>query len=319
MTDIGSVIDVRTTYGNTLVGLGETDERIVVLEADLMKASGSELFLKRFPDRHFQVGIAEQNLVGIASGLAAMGKIPFASTFSNFLSQRACDQVVNSVAFNIFNVKLCGTYAGLTQEKNGGTHIGVEDIAIMRVMPKMVVLAPADCTELAAAMQWAAFYEGPVYLRIPRGPLRTLFGDTYQFKVGKAVIMSEGTDATIVTSDITTWEGVQAREALESRGLHIRHLHMPTIKPIDREEILRAATETGAIVTVENHSRLGGLGSAVTEVVCDSCPTLVSRLGMNDRYGETARLGWLLDRHGISSAHIVKAVEEILGRMGGLR
>lgn len=306
----------KNTYGETLVKLGRKDERIVVIEADLMKASGSELFMEEFPKRHFNVGIAEQNLVGVAAGFAAMGKIPFASSFSNFISQRSCDQAVNAVCYNKFNVKLCGTYAGLSSEKNGGTHISIEDIAIFRSMPNMTVIAPADCTELAAAMEASAEYDGPVYIRIARGPLNKIFSDDYRFIMGKAVMLQAGSDASLITTDITTWEGKLACEALKLKGIKVRHIHMPTIKPIDRDEILRAAHETGAIVTVENHSRLGGLGSAVTETVCDECPVPVIRLGIDDRFGETAKLDWLINRFGISAGHIIAAVEKILKRKG---
>ena len=307
---------VKDTFGETLVKLGRKNSRIVVLEADLMKASGSEIFMKEFPRRHFNVGIAEQNLVGIAAGLASMGKIPFASTFSSFISQRSCDQAINAVCYNKFNVKLCGIYAGLTNEKNGGTHISVEDISIFRSMPNMVVLAPADCRELELSMEAVAQYDGPVYIRIARGPLNEIFGKDYKFVIGEAVVLQDGNDISLITTDITTWEGQLACETLKSKGIKVRHIHMPTIKPIDRDEILRAAQETGAIVTVENHSRLGGLGSAVTEIVCDACPVIVKRLGIDDKFGETAKLDWLVSKFGISSEHIVTAIEEVLSRKG---
>jgi len=217
--------DVRDTYGKTLVKLGKRDKRIVVVEADLMKCSGSALFREVFPERHFNVGVAEQNLVGIAAGLAAMGKIPFASTFAGFLSQRACDQDVNAVSFNNFNVKLVGTYGGLTQEKNGGMHIGVEDIAIFRSMPNMTVIVPCDCVELGGAVEAVAQYEGPVFLRIAHGPLRTILPDDYEFVIGKAVVLEEGTDASLITTGITTWEGRMACNTLRARGTSETRAH----------------------------------------------------------------------------------------------
>lgn len=314
MTAIREEGDVRVAYGETLVRLGHKDRRIVAIEADLMKASGSAPFRDAFPERHFNVGVAEQNLVGIAAGFAAMGKIPFASAFAVFLSQRACDQDVNAVAFNNLNVKLVGTYAGLTQEKNGGMHIGVEDMAVFRSMPNMTVIVPCDCAELASAVEAIARYQGPVFLRIARGPLKTILPADHQFIIGKAVVLQEGTDVSLITTGITTWEGKTACDKLRARGASVRHIHMPTIKPIDRAEIARAARETGAIVTAENHSRLGGLGSAVTEVVCDECPVPVTRLGMDNRFGQTADLDWLIKEYGISSDHIVSAVEGILRR-----
>jgi transketolase len=312
----GEAGDVRAAYAETLVRLGREDERIVVLEADLMKASGSGPFKEAFPGRHFNVGIAEQNLVGVAAGFASMGKIPFASAFAGFLSQRACDQDVNAVCFNNLDVKLVGTYGGLTQEKNGGMHIGVEDLAIFRSMPNMTIVVPCDCVELASALGAIARHRGPVYLRLARGPLRTVLPNDYQFILGKAVVLAEGTDVSLVTTGITTWEGKMAGETLRARGISVRHIHMPTIKPIDRAEIMRAARETGLIVTVENHSRMGGLGSAVTEIVCDEHPVRVTRLGIDDRFGQTATLDWLMKEYGISSGHIVSAVEELLRRKG---
>jgi transketolase len=303
----------KDTYGETLVRLGQSDPRIVVVEADLMKASGSDAFMKVFPERHFNVGIAEQNLVGVAAGLAAMGKIPFASSFSSFISQRACDQDVNAVCYNRFNVKLCGTYAGLTSEKNGGTHISVEDIAIFRCMPNMVVIDPADCTELASAMEAAYRHEGPVYLRISRGPLQPVLEPGHPFKIGQSVQIQDGRDLCLVTTGVVTWQGILACRELSEKGIKIRHVHMPTIKPLDRQAIKAAATDTGRIVTAENHSRLGGLGSAVAEAVCDDCPVPVWRLGLDDQFGETATLDWLLDHFGISAHQIALKIETILG------
>ena len=315
---IGEEVDPRDSYGEALVRLGRQDSRIVVLEADLMKASGSARFKSEFPERHFNVGIAEQNLVSVAAGLAAMGKIPFASAFAGFISQRACDQDVNAVCYNNLGVKLVGTYGGLTQEKNGGMHIGVEDLAIFRCMPNMTVVVPCDCVELQSAMEAVARHEGPVYLRIARGPLKTVMDGSYRFEIGKAVVLGDGNDVTLITTGITTWEGKVAREILAARGVYARHLHMPTVKPIDTAEVLRAAQETGAIVTVENHSRLGGLGGAVAEIVCDECPVPVSRVGIADRFGQTATLDWLMREYGVTAQHVISAVEAILPRKRGI-
>jgi transketolase len=314
---IGEAVDPRDPYGEALVRLGRQDSRVVVLEADLMKASGSILFKNEFPERHFNVGIAEQNLVSVAAGLASMGKIPFASAFAGFLSQRACDQDVNAVCYNNLGVKLVGTYGGLTQEKNGGMHIGVEDLAIFRCMPNMTVVVPCDCVELQSAMEAVAKYPGPVYLRVARGPMKTIMPPDYRFEIGKAVILGEGTDVTLITTGITTWEGKVARETLAARGISARHVHMPTVKPIDRSEVLRAAKETGAIVTVENHSRLGGLGGSVAEIVCDECPVPVCRVGIDDRFGQTATLDWLMREYGVTSGHVVDAVGGVLKRKAG--
>jgi transketolase len=309
-----NAVSVRETFGQTLKELAKNDERIVVLDADLMKVSGTKPFLDRFPERHFQVGIAEANMVGIAAGMAALGKVPFVSTFANFAARRACDQAAISVAYNRFNVKICGDYAGLTAEKNGATHISVEDIAIYRSMPNMTVIVPGDCTELKKVLQVITEYDGPVYLRKPQGPLYKIFDDDYKFEIGKAVTLKEGSDITLITTGITTWEGKKACEILKPRGISIRHIHMPTIKPLDKEVIVKAARETGAIITVENHSRLGGLGSAITEVVCDYHPAPVVRLGIDDAFGETATFEWLMAKFGIDTEHIITQVESILKR-----
>lgn len=306
-------IATRKTYGQKLIELGEKDSRIVVVEADLMKASGSDPFQARFPERHFNVGIAEQDLIGVAGGLAAMGKIPFASSFACFAARRACDQVMISASYNNFNVKIVGSYSGLTSEKNGGTHISIADIAIFRMMPNFTVFVPGDCSELEASMEAAAKIEGPVYIRMARGPMVQIFNGS-EFVVGKAKVISEGDDVTLITTGITTWEGILACQQLKNDGIKVHHLHMHTIKPVDKEAILKAAEKTKAIVTVENHLIAGGLGSLVTEVVCEECPVPVKRLGLDDCFGETAKLDYLMNKFGISSKHVVKAVKEMAGQ-----
>lgn len=311
----GKLEDTRNTYGKALIELGEKDERVVVIEADLMKASGSEPFKERFPDRHFNVGIAEQNLMSVAAGFACMGKIPFASGFASFVCQRGCDQLINATCFNEFNVKIVGTYAGLTNAKNGGTHIGVEGIAILRAMPNMTILAPADCVELTEAVRVSARHDGPVFIRVARGPMPRIFDDDYKLSLGQAVTLRAGNEITLITTGITTWEGLCAGEELAGKGIDVRHLHMPSIKPIDAEAIIEAAQATKAIFTIENHSRLGGLGSAVAEIVCESCPVPVIRLGMDDCFGETATLEYLMDIHGISASRILEAVEAYLEKV----
>lgn len=308
----GEMRNIKETLGNTLVKVGKKDKRIVCLEADLMRASGTKIFEDEFPDRHYQVGIAEQDLLGTAAGLAAMGKIPFAATFANFVSQRGCDQAVNSVAYNKFNVKILGTYAGLSSEKNGGTHISIEDMAIFRSMPNMIVINPGDCVELEQAIIAASEYDGPVYLRVVRGPMETFFDKDYKFEIGKAVTLEEGNDVALITTGITTKEGIMACEELKKEGIKVKHIHMPTIKPIDKEAIIKAAKETEMIITVENHSVMGGLGSAVAETVCEEYPVKVKRLGILDKFGETAKLDWLMEKYGIDKKAIIKAVKSNL-------
>lgn len=308
--ELREAMNVKNILSEAIVELGKKDDRVCFLEADLQRATGSDGFENQFPNRHVQVGIAEQDLVGTAAGMAAMGKIPFAATFAGFISQRSCDQVVNAVAYNNFNVKIVGTYCGLTSEKNGGTHIGVEDIAIYRGIPRMTVLCPGDGVELKQAFFAAAEHEGPVYIRIPRGPMPTYNVESYELKIGKAQKLSDGRDIAIITTGITTAEGIKAVKELENDGISVCHIHMPTIKPIDKEVINEAATNIGNIITVENHSVLGGLGSAVTEVVCDHTPSKVTRLGMQDTFGETATLDYLMSRYGIDADAIVNAAKK---------
>lgn len=303
-------INVKNILSEAVTELGRKDDRICFLEADLQRATGSGEFEKEFPNRHIQVGIAEQDLLGTAAGMAAMGKIPFAATFSGFISQRCCDQAVNAVAYNNFNVKLVGTYCGLTSEKNGGTHIGVEDLAIYRGIPRMTVLCPGDGVELKQAFFAAAEHVGPVYIRIPRGPMPTYNDESYEFKLGKAQKLSEGSDIAVITTGITTVQGIKAVNELEKDGISVCHIHMPTIKPIDKDAIIEVANSIGNIITIENHSVLGGLGSAVTEVVCEHAPSKVTRLGMQDTFGETATLDYLMAKYGIDTDAIVKAVKE---------
>ena len=301
---------VAEAYGKTLVELGEENEDIVVLEADLMKASGTKVFQERFPDRLFQVGVAEQNMTGIAAGLAASGKIPFANTFAVFATKRACDQVSISVAYPRLNVKIGGTYSGLSVAY-GATHQSVEDIAIMRSMPNMVVIAPADTIELSKAVREIARYDGPVYLRMVRGKMPRIFDDGHKFKIGKASILRDGGAATIISTGVMTSKAINAADILKSEGIKVRVINMPTIKPIDEEAIVNAARDTGAIVTVENHNVIGGLGSAVCEVVCKNCCVPVRRVGINDKFGYTGPFDWSLKYFKFDVPDIVNAVKDI--------
>ena len=307
------LISVQETFGNTLVELGEDNEDIVVCEADLMKASGSRPFMEKFPERHFNFGIAEQNMIAAAAGIALSGKTVFASTFANFISKRACDHVSIAVAYNMSNVKVCGDYAGLSSGKNGGTHSSVQDIAIMRAMPNMRVAAPADTTELAAVMRAITAYDGPVYLRKTRGPMKRIFEDGLIFTFGRAVEISSGDDITIISTGQMTAFALDAVRELEMKGVKATLVHMSSIKPLDIDAILKAAERTGSVITVENHNIIGGLGSAVAEVLAESgIHPKFKRMGISDRFGETATFEWLLDKHGISAPHIVEEVRTFL-------
>jgi len=300
------------TYGATLTELGKANPDIFVLEADLMKASGTRPFMEAFPDRHINVGVAEQNLVGVAAGLAAMGRIPFACTMANFLSQRACDQVTISVALNKFNVKLVGCYSGLSQEKNGATHISIMDVVIMRCLPNMKVIIPSDHRELADVLTFASKDIGPLYLRMPRVLPENLFDNSYRFSFDKGYQIGTGSDLTIISNGISSSVTVQALDGLKKEGINARLIHLPVVKPVDAGLILKAAAETGAIITIEDHSVYGGLGGLISEMVSESCGAIVTRIGLNDVFGLTANLDFQLNYFGISVENIVKTAKDLL-------
>lgn len=300
----------KVAFGNALLALGEENEDIVVCEADLMRVSGTKGFSEKFPERHFNFGVAEQNCMAAAAGLALSGKTVFATTFANFASKRAADQVSIAIAYNKANVKVCGTYAGLTSEKNGGTHIGVEDLAIMRATPNMRVVEPADPVELAEITRVIADYEGPVYFRLPKLFYRNIFNEKYRFKFGEGTEVFPGDDITLIACGIMTGIAIQAAEELKEQGFSVRVINMSSIKPIDEAIILKAAKETKAIFTLENHSVVGGLGSAVAEVLSENRISLYfERLGIRDQFGETASLDWQLDKNGISKEKIADLVK----------
>jgi len=300
------------TYGNTLLELGKTNPDIFAVDADLMKASGSRAFKDAYPERHINVGVAEQNLVSLSSGLAAMGRIPFASTMANFMSQRACDQVTISAAYNKFNVKLVGSFAGLSQEKNGGTHIGVLDIAVMRCLPNMTVLAASDQRELKDILVAAAKKEGPVYIRMARYLPDGLFPKDYSFVIGKGYQIGDGSDITIISTGITSMIALDSLEILKKDGISARMIHIPSLKPLDKEIIIKCARETKAIITIEDHSIYGGLGGLVSELTAQVYPTRVTRIGMEDVFGLTATLDFQFKHFGISVENIIKKAKELL-------
>lgn len=303
--------NVQKVYVETLIKLAEDSERIVVLDADLASASGTIPFLEKFPERHFQIGIAEQNMVGIAAGLALSGKIPFVNSFGTFLSKRACDQISVSVCFNKTNVKICGHRAGLTNAHNGATHIAVEDIAIMRATPNMTVVSPGDTIEIREVIKWAADFEGPVYICLPHSPLFQIFDENYKFKLGRGIQIARGNEVAIISTGVMTWFAMLAVNKLKSEGLRPKLFHFPSLKPIDKKLILKISREVGRIITVENHSIYGGLGSAVAEVVAETSPCIVKRLGIPDKFGETASFDWQLNHFGLSVKHITKAVKDM--------
>lgn len=302
----------RESYGATLVELGNENKDIVVLEADLSKATKSEMFAKAHKDRFINVGIAEQNMVGMAAGLASLGKIPFATTFAVFAAGRAFEIIRNSVCYPNANVKIAATHAGITVGPDGGTHQAIEDIALMCSLPNMVVLSPADDIEACKCIKAAAEIKSPVYIRLGRIPLDDIYDDSYDFKIGKGTELVEGNDVTIIATGIMVHKALDASKKLKEQGINARVINIATIKPIDEEIIVKAAKETKGIVTVEEHSIIGGLGDRVASVVCDKYPTVVKKIGVKDVFGESGNPDKLLEKHGLTTENIINTVMELV-------
>ena len=305
-------IATREAYGKALVKLGKINDDVVVLDADLSKSTKTNDFYKAYPDRFFNMGIAEQNLVGAACGFAAAGKIPFASTFAMFATGRAFEIIRNSACYPKLNVKICATHAGITVGEDGGSHQSVEDISLMRSIPNMTVLVPADGVEAEKMIFAAAEYNGPMYVRLGRSAVPTLFDENYNFEIGKGVVLREGNDATIIACGMMVNEALIAADMLKEENINARVINMSTIKPIDTELIIKAAKETKAIVTAEEHSIIGGLGSAVSEVVSENHPVKVKKVGLNDCFGESGTPGELLEKYGLTAKNIVAKVKEAI-------
>ena len=305
-------IATREAYGKALVKLGKINDDVVVLDADLSKSTKTNDFYKAYPERFFNMGIAEQNLVGAACGFAATGKIPFASTFAMFATGRAFEIIRNSACYPKLNVKICATHAGITVGEDGGSHQSVEDISLMRSIPNMTVLVPADGVEAEKMIFAAAEYNGPMYVRLGRSAVPTLFDENYNFEIGKGVVLREGDDATIIACGMMVNEALIAADMLKEENINVRVINMSTIKPIDTELIIKAAKETKAIVTAEEHSIIGGLGSAVSEVVSENHPVKVKKVGLNDCFGESGTPGELLEKYGLTAKNIVAKVKEAI-------
>ncbi|KXZ40507.1 transketolase [Alkalithermobacter thermoalcaliphilus JW-YL-7 = DSM 7308] len=307
-----SKIATRDAYGKALVKLGQENENVVVLDADLSKSTKTADFSKAFPERFFNMGIAEQNLIGAAAGLATAGKIPFASTFAMFAAGRAFEIIRNSVCYPKLNVKVCATHAGITVGEDGASHQSVEDIAIMRAIPNMTVIVPADGVETEKVIFEIAKYNGPVYVRLGRSAVPTLFDENYKFEIGKGVTLKDGQDVTIVACGIMVAEAMTASEMLKEEGISARVINMPTIKPIDKDILIKAAKETGAIVTAEEHNIVGGLGSAVSEVLMEEVLVPLKRVGVNDTFGESGVPSDLVKKYGLTAQDIVRAVKDVI-------
>ena len=298
-------IATREAYGNALAEFGDKYD-FVVLDADLAAATKTGVFKKKFPERFFDCGIAEGNMITVAAGIATAGQIPFASSFAMFAAGRAFEQIRNSVGYPHLNVKIGATHAGITVGEDGATHQCLEDIGVMRTIPGMAIVNPADATEARAAVEWAINYNGPVYLRFGRMAVPVLFDkDTYKFEFGKGTTLADGKDVTIVATCIMVDMALTARNMLAEEGINARVINIHTIKPIDRDIIIAAAAETGAIVTAEEHNVIGGLGSAVAEVVAETKPVPVLRVGTEDRFGKSGKVPALLEEYGLTPAAIV--------------
>lgn len=303
-------IATRESYGNALVELGNEVDNLVVLDADLAEATKTGTFKKAFPDKHIDCGIAESNMMGIAAGIAATGKVPFVSSFAMFAAGRAFEQVRNSIGYPHLNVKIGATHAGISVGEDGASHQCNEDIALMRVIPGMVVINPSDDVEAKAAVKAAYAHEGPVYLRFGRLAVPVINDrPDYKFEIGKGVTLREGKDITLVATGLCVSGALEAAEKLAADGIDARVINIHTIKPIDEELIVKAAEETGKIVTVEEHSIIGGLGGAVAEVLSEKCPTKMLRIGVEDTFGESGPAVQLLEKYGLDGAGIYKKVK----------
>lgn len=315
MSGEGKKIATRESYGNALVEMGAKYPNLVVLDADLAAATKTGVFKKAYPERHIDCGIAECNMVGIAAGLAATGMIPFVSSFAMFAAGRAFEQVRNSVGYPRLNVKIGATHAGITVGEDGASHQCNEDIALMRTIPGMVVMCPADDVEAKAAVKAAVEYEGPVYLRFGRAACPVInYKPDYKFEIGKGQVLREGTDVTIVATGICVGNALEAAEKLAQDGINAEVVNICTIKPLDEELIVASAKKTGKVVTAEEHSVIGGLGSAVCDALCKSNPVPVCKIGMQDVFGESGSAVALVEKYGLDGTGIYKTVKEFVGK-----
>lgn len=310
-------VATRDAYGNALLILGAENPDVVVLDADLSKSTKTADFGKKYPDRFFNMGIAESNLLGTAAGLAAAGKIPFASTFAIFAVGRAFEQIRNSIAYPKLNVKIAATHSGITVGEDGGSHQAIEDVAIMRAVPNMAVLVPADGEETRQVILAAAEYYGPVYIRMGRLAVPLLFGEDYKFEIGKANVLKQGTDVAIMANGLMVSMALEAAEELAVEGISVSVVNVASVKPLDVETIVQVAGQTKAVVTAEEHNIIGGLGSAIAEVLGEKLPTPMVRIGLNDTFGESGRPQELLEKYGLTKLALVKAVREALAKKLG--
>ena len=305
---------IRSAFGKALAEAGKINPNVVVLDADLACSTQTQIFAKEFPERFFDCGIAEQDMVTTAVGLSTTGKIPFASSFAVFATGRAYDQVRNSICYPNFNVKIVGTHGGVTVGEDGASHEALEDISLMRGLPNMSVFVPADCNECAQIIKYASEHKGPMYIRVPRSNVCDVYDENYKFYFNKAQVLQDGTDVTIFTNGETVAEAIEAVNELTKDGYSIGIVSVPVVKPIDAETIINQAKKSKFVITIENHSVIGGLGSAVCEVLSESHPTIVHRIGVNDKFGQTGKAEELLDCYGLSANKLKEAIKHYIDK-----
>jgi len=314
---IGDQVALRQVFGETLVELGGLYPDLLVLDGDLANSTLADQFAQAYPDRFLAMGIAEQNMAGTAAGLATLGFIPWISTFAVFAAKRDLDQVRVVIAQPSLNVKIQGAYSGLLTGFTGKTHQSAEDIAVFRAMPNMTVLAPADAIEARLAMHAATVHRGPVYLRMTRDPSPVIFGPDHRFEIGRGYVVREGRDVAIISTGVQTTRALEAADILASEGISAHLLHVPTLKPFDEQTVVEAAARTGAVVTAEDHTIIGGLGGAVAEVLGERHPTPMRRVGLRDTFGESGPNEALLEKYGLTARHVAAAARELLKSLKG--
>lgn len=303
---------IRKAFGKTLAEIGELNKKIIVMDADLACSTQTKIFADKFPDRFFDCGIAEQNMLATAAGLASEGKIPFVASFAVFVTGRTYDQIRNGICYPNFNVKIVGTHGGVTVGEDGATHQALEDISLMRGLPHMTVIVPADCKECQEAIKYAALHEGPTYIRIPRSNVPDIFDENYSFNIHKAVVVEEGTDVSVFTNGETLAEVLLAAEELKKDNISLEVINVPVVKPLDFQTVIESVKKTKFAITVENHSIIGGLGSAICETLADKLPSKVYRFGIQDEFGQSGKAEELIEYYGLDSKTLAKRIRAII-------
>ncbi|MCM1339773.1 MAG: transketolase family protein [Muribaculaceae bacterium] len=299
---------IRKVFGQTLAQIGDMDERIVVMDADLACSTQTKIFADRFPERFFDCGIAEQDMIATAAGLASEGKVPFVASFAMFATGRTYDQIRNGVCYPHFNVKVIGTHGGITVGEDGATHQALEDISLMRSIPHMTVIVPADSRECEEVIKYAALHDGPMYIRIARSNVPDIFDEHYHFNIHKAVVLEEGTDVSVFTNGETLAEVLLAAEELKKEGISVEVINIPVIKPLDFQTVIESVKKTKFAITVENHSIVGGLGSAICETLASKYPSKVYRVGIHDEFGQSGKSDELLEYYGLNAPTLAKRI-----------